>query len=241
MRWYPRVAAIVAALCLLGQTMAVELDGPEQVEPGERFDVSAEGLTIPLTAFAKAAPPQMEWRVLCGEATIRPRLELRVDMVDGKPIWAASPYATVTASKPGAIAVVLFVVQDGVGYLASLEVRVGPFPDPDPDPTPEPEPGKRWVILIEETSERHLHPAVASLLVDSRFQHYLTANGHRLRAWDRDLAQADNAPLNAKGWIARAGDNLPRLFITSETGRILYEGPPPTASEAVEFLKQHGG
>ena len=134
MRWYPRVAAIVAALCLLGQAMAVELDGPEQVEPGERFDVSVEGLTIPLTAFAKAAPPQMEWRVLCGEATIRPRLELRVDMVNGKPIWAASPYATVTASKPGAIAVVLFVVQDGVGYLASLEVRVGPFPDPDPDP-----------------------------------------------------------------------------------------------------------
>jgi hypothetical protein len=234
--WYPVLSAIAAVLVCCGAS-AVELDGPTEVEVGQRFDVSVEGLTIPLTAFAKSAPPQMEWRVLCGEATIRPRLELRVDMVNGKPVWAASPYATVTASEPGAIAVVLFAVQDGVGHLAALEVAVGPFPHPQPTP----EPGKRWVILIEETSERHLYPEVAALLVHSQFQRYLDANGHHLRAWDRDLAQADNAPLDAKGWIARAGDNLPRLFIASETGAILYEGPPPDASKAVALLQQHGG
>jgi hypothetical protein len=236
---------------MLGAAWAapLELDGPDQVAVGERFDVSVEGLSIPLSAFAtKGAPPQIEWRALCGDVAIRPRLEMRTEVIAGKVAWVGSPYATVTAQSPGKIAIVLMCVDaGGVGQLAALEVAVGPFPEPDPQPDPDPapqphpEPGKRWLLLIEESSQRHLHPGLADLITSPTLRAYAREQGHQVRFWDKDLARAANAPPDALPWFSRAGADLPRVFVLTEQGNILYEGPPPAAADAVPFLKKYGG
>lgn len=246
MRKYRSVAAAAAVFALvfcLAAAPAVAQDlklvGPEQAELNRPFEISVEGLALPLSTF-QSSPPQITWLVLGGEAQVRQRMELTVSMQDGKPVWSASPYVSVTPAKAGACYVVF--TYDPAGKFAqqtSLEVTIGPFPDPgpdpEPDPKPDPTPGKRWVILIEESSERT--PQLAWVMTSSISRDYLAKQGHEWRAWDRDHVPEDGAP-----YLRLADGKAPTLFIVTAGGSILYRGPPPADPESlVALVKKHGG
>jgi len=234
---------LLAAVPALAQQL--KLLGPKEASLNVPFEVSVEGLALPLSTF-QSAPPQITWLVLCGEAQVKQRLELLVTMQDGKPVWSAAPYVTVTALKPARLAVVLTVdTAGGFARQASLEVTCGPFPDPKPDPKPDPDPnpqpGKRWIILIEETAERQKHPGLSELISSPTWRAYLKNKGHELRVWDKQLARAGRAPRDAASWFSRAGDKQPVLFIADEAGKALYEGPPPDVKDAVQLVQKYGG
>jgi len=232
---YRRMAALAALfailICLIATAAAgqeLKLVGPKEADVNRPFEVSVEGLLLPLSAF-QTSPPQITWLTLGADAQVRQRMELVVSMVGGKPVWMASPYVTVTAGKAEKLYVVLTVDRAGeFAQQASLEVTCGP-------PTPPPSPGKRWVILIEESSERTA--AMAWVMTSSIIRDYLVSKGHAWRAWDKDHVPADGVP-----YFRACEGKTPILFIVTAGGSILYRGPPPLDPESfVALVKQYGG
>lgn len=126
----------------------------------------------------------------------------------------------------------------GQNQLVSHTITVG-GPDPDPFPGPDPQPlpplSKMWVIVVEETKQRT--PAQAQILLDPILRKWLTTNGHEIRIVDQDQPSAD-----LKGWVAKAGDALPYLFLVGgDGGDPAWRGPlPETRDEMRSLCKQWG-
>jgi hypothetical protein len=120
-----------------------------------------------------------------------------------------------------------------------------PNPDPAPDPQPNPIPpvpaGKMWTVIVEESGQ--ITPAQGKIVASKAVADYLRAKGHP-NAWiiDKDvLDENDRQPPSLAEYLARA-KSLPYLFLVSETGTVLHEGPLPESEPALlELLKKHGG
>ena len=117
-----------------------------------------------------------------------------------------------------------------------------PQPDPAPNPVPPPVPvGKLWTVVVEESGQ--LTPAQGKIVTSKSVADYLQAKGHH-KAWiiDKDvLDENDREPPSLAEYIARA-KTLPYLFLVSEAGTVLHEGPLPESEAALlEILKRYGG
>jgi hypothetical protein len=214
---------LLAASPAVGQ---IKLIGPKEAKVAVPFEVSVEGLALPLSTF-ETAPPQITWLVLGGECQVKQRLELVLGMVDGKPVWSAAPYVVVTPTKAAEAVYVILTVDRAGGFAqqASLGVALGPPPDPPP--------GKRWVLLIEESSERT--PELAALRTAIERNPPFKTPG-QFRMIDKDLAPGAYAQ-----WVARA-KSLPYLFVVDSLGGVAFEGPCPVdVATFTEVVKKAGG
>lgn len=145
--------------------------------------------------------------------------------------------------------VVRMIAGKAIVETARVTIVLGvPRPQPRPDP-PKPDPprptpagGPLWVILVEETAEASA--TRGKLLGDVALAKRIKDKGHHWRVVDQDAKNRDgNPPADLKPWIERAKKaGLPRLFLVTEKGRIVDEGPAPkTAKELVDLLEKAGG
>lgn len=107
-----------------------------------------------------------------------------------------------------------------------------PNPQPSPQPQPQPTPGKLWgCLIIEESANRT--PAQAAVYTSQSVRKLLQSKGLEFRLVDKDVA----SPANLASWAARAGTDLPKLFIVPmnpENGKPLpYEGKLPADEKAM--------
>lgn len=120
-------------------------------------------------------------------------------------------------------------------------VPTPPTPGPGPGPMPVP-PGKRFLLVVEETGES---PLWRSLIRDSTVvQSKLKAGGHVMRWVDKDVTDKTGAtPKDLAPYIERSrGKPLPRLFVVTQGGTVLFEGDLPSKdSEFVDILTKAGG
>lgn len=179
-------AAILAAVMAFAVTVSdMKLIGPAQVEVRQTFEVSVEGLHLDLSIFADgSAPPQVEWRIVPENGSIRSRLEVLIvmDETTKKPKWVVSPYTTIMLAEQGKVGIVLMVVQEEVGTLLVHEIIVGSIPDPEPPDPPVPPPDQKWqiVIVYESDKEDNLPRSQQVILNSLTFRKALEAIGHYL-------------------------------------------------------------
>jgi hypothetical protein len=115
-----------------------------------------------------------------------------------------------------------------------------PTPNPAPDPVPPVPTGKLWTVMVEESSQ--LTPAQGRVVTSKAVADWIAAGGHH-RAWviDKDTVdENDRQPASLREYIARA-KSLPYLFLVSESGIVVHEGPLPDSDTAfLELLKRYG-
>ena len=139
----------------------------------------------------------------------------------------------------------LALVVRGELLTALVEVGEDPGPPPPPPPPPPPKPGPRWVIVVEETDDRDDNPTPTGAIVESlKLRQYLTENGHKLRAADKDQPAEWLPPYLDQ--IARAGVALPAVIIVDgdgdTPGKLFFVGPlPDSVDKVIALLKEHGG
>jgi len=207
---------LAQALCfsaLLAVGLAGDIVGPDKVEPYRLIDCEVSG----------------DWEAAIWEIEGPFQADMRTSQNGMTVTWVAPP------GKYTVRCVLVHFEQKKLSQ-DKLVVTIGdPEPNPPPPPPP-PVPGKRWVILIEETSERT--PQLASVLVDAKnaWRPYLKDKGHQFRAWDKDVVPPDGAR-----WLLEC-ESVPTLFIADENGTVLFKGPPPETSAAMlALVKEHGG
>lgn len=126
---------------------------------------------------------------------------------------------------------------DKIAVAKHTLVVEGPQPSPAPEPTPV---GKMWTVIVEESGQ--LTPAQGKVVASKAAADWIETKRHH-KAWviDKDaLDENDKRPASLKQYVGRA-KSLPFLFLVSETGTVLYEGPlPETETALVELLKKHG-
>ena len=237
---YRRAAAIppiFALVCLaagaaLGQQF--KLVGPKEASLNSPFEVSVEGLSLPLAAL-QTSPPQITWLVLGAETQVRQRMELVVTMEAGKPVWTASPYVTVTAGKAEKLYVVFTVDRAGeFAQQAHLEVACGPFPDPQPEPEPNPPlpPGVSRLYLIHES--KLSTPQAAAVREDFQWKAEADKLGLQWRIADQDSA------LNLLPKVVQAGSavGLPAVVYCNAAGDVLKTVKlPATPAAMLELVR----
>jgi len=211
------ILAVSAAILALGPLLwAGEIVGPEQVDPYKLIDCSVSG----------------DWEAAIWEIEGPHAADMRTGENGMKVTWVAPPGKYI-------VRCVLVHFENKRLSQEKLEVVIGtpePEPDPNPIPPPPPEPGKRWVIVIEESSERT--PQFASVVVDARnvWRGYVKSSGHQFRLWDKDVVPADGVSYRERC------KTFPTMFIADTEGTILYEGEPPTSSaQMLALIKEYGG
>lgn len=142
-------------------------------------------------------------------------------------------------------------------YALPLKYDGAPFPVPTPTPTPIPPPvppvppvppdpppvpvGKLWTVIIHESS--NLTPAQSKIATSKAVADWIQSKGHH-KAWivDKDVTnELNESPPSIKEYVGRA-KSLPFLFLVSETGTVVSEGPLPDSEAAViDLLKKYGG
>ena len=238
---------IAAAVLLLFTATAMadmKLVGPDQVEVGQTFEVSVEGLALDLSIFADGnAPPQVEWKIVPGNGSIRARMEVIIvmDETTHKPKWVVSPYATVALTEPGKVGIVLMVVRGGVGTLLVHEVTVGPFPDPVPPPPPPPPDDELYgIVIIEETSQRT--PELAAVLTNPAISSFFEKSGLTWFIRDQHIVDENGkSPVEFALYIEAAKKlGMPCLFVMGKNSTTFYEGKvPKTPTAFIELGKQY--
>jgi len=231
-------AILAALLTALAVGNEVRLVGPEQVEVGQSFEVSVEGLSFDLSIFTDTnVPPQVKWLVVPANGSLRSRMEVMIVM-DDKPKWVVSPYVTVTLTNPGKVGIVLMVVQDGKGTLLVHEVTAGPFPDPIPPPPPDDK--LTDIVIIEETSQRT--PELARVLTSKKVSAFIDSSGLDFVAQDQHVVdEHGKTPESYQPYIDAAKKlGMPTLFLIGEKGTTFYEGTMPKTPDAfIELVKQY--
>lgn len=193
---------------------AGDIVGPEKVDPYKLIDCSVTG----------------NWEAAIWEIEGPYTADMRTSQNGMVVTWVAPP---------GRYTVRCVLVHFELKKLAQekLVVTIGvPEPDPNPIPPPPPVPGKRWVIIIEESSQRS--PQFASVLVDAQnvWRPYVESKGHKFRLWDKDFVPPDGA-----SWLLEC-EKVPTMFIADEKGTILFEGTTPnSAAEMLALIKEYGG
>lgn len=128
----------------------------------------------------------------------------------------------------------------------------GPTPTPTPDP-PEPGPApptptppvdvkNLWLLVIEETAEAGERRG--QLFASKELADRMKARGHKWRVVDKDAKDSrGQVPSDLKPWLDRAkGKRLPRLYLITPEGQIVFEGDlPTTAKGLLEQLQKVGG
>lgn len=236
------VLSLMALLMVVATAQAeIRLVGPDQVEVGQAFEVSVEGLHLDLSIFMEGGiPPQVEWRDVPKGGSIRSRMEVLivVDEKTKKPKWVVSPYATVMLTKPGKVGIVLMVVREGVGTLLVHEVTVSPFPDPPPPPPPDDEPC--GIVIIEES--HHRTTELAEILASEEISSFLMKSGLSWFVRDQDVIdETGKTPTELVPYTDMAKKlGIPCLFIMGKKGTTFYEGEVPKTSAAfIELVKQY--
>ena len=121
-----------------------------------------------------------------------------------------------------------------------------PTPNPNPNPAPNPVPppvpvGKLWTVIVEESGQ--ITPAQGRIVTSKTVADWIASKGHH-KTWviDKDAAdENDRPPASLKEYVARA-KSPPYLFLVSEAGTVIHEGPLPESEAAVfELLKKYGG
>lgn len=109
-----------------------------------------------------------------------------------------------------------------------------PCPDPGPSPGPAPAPvsAVKWVVVVEETSQRT--PAITAVLGDLNYWRTLTARGLSWRFYDKDSPDAKAKGYDAIG--AKAG--LPCLIFLDAQGKNPATGGEPVG---IPLPKTTGG
>lgn len=245
-----RAIALCLALLLPQSCLGdITLHGPDKVAVGERFEVDVEGLQILLSDFQGKSPPQFEWKAMpTGSILLRSHLELKV-VVDtkGKRQWVVVPYASLQAANKGNLALVLMLVQKGVGELASYEVVVGgenPNPDPPPPPPPPPPPeDEPWgALLLYETGQPS--PELAELLTSKTVREFSKSNGLEFLALDKDAKGHDGKPVPIlQDWgetiTGKDGPGVPGMVLIGKQGTTLWVGKPPRAKDYVALVQKY--
>ena len=153
---------------------------------------------------------------------------------------------------PGIYEVELLVLKQGPDGALDLEestttVTIGEGkPDPGPGPTPPPDPtpvpiGKAWLVLIEESADATAERG--KMIADKDIVGFVKSRGWRWRIADKDVVDASGKPpADLVPYLERGKLGLPRLTILAESGKVLWEGKPPsTAPELLSLLKKVGG
>jgi hypothetical protein len=157
--------------------------------------------------------------------------------------------ALFVSPKPGTYYFALVVAAgDTIAVAKHTLVVETPQPTPNPHPTPNPAPdpvppvptGKLWTVIVEESSQ--LTPAQGRVVTSKTIADWIATRGHH-HAWviDKDALDENNRqPASLHEYIARA-KSLPYLFLVSESGTIVHEGPlPESEATLLELLKKYG-
>ena len=118
-----------------------------------------------------------------------------------------------------------------------------PIPPPTPEPEPEPEPvAPLWgALIIEETGQRT--PEQAATLLSRELALYFVTTKLAYRIEDQDAEGPDGTtPADLVPYIelAKKAGNLPRVFILSTDGTIVFQGYlPATSSAFVALMRQY--
>lgn len=125
-------------------------------------------------------------------------------------------------------------------------VPVPPKPvPPDPVPVPPvPTEGKRWLLVIEETSDANWQARRGILVTDVPLHDRIKEKGHDWKLVDKDIKDTSGkTPLDLKPYIDRsAGKPLPWVFIVDGNGKVWSdEAYPGTPAKLLEKLKGVGG
>ncbi len=146
---------------------------------------------------------------------------------------------------PGVVKLHAFGVVEGRAkrLLSKSFVVGGSVPIPDPiDPVNPIEPGKRIVLIVEETADAAANRA--AVFADKGLRDYIAMKAHLWRCVDKDVVDGKGqTPKDLVPWIEKSKSaGIPRLFITTDKGKILYEGNVPTTADGIlTQLKKVGG
>jgi hypothetical protein len=227
---------LLAALCRAGEPSmkliaadaepVAKIAGPEKALAGNPVLLQTEGST------GKA----MKWIVFPSDAGA---VFLSVVTEEGQRV------GLFVSPKPGTYYFALAAASgDKIAVAKHTLVVEGPQPSPAPDPSPVPPPtpvGKMWTVIVEESGQ--LTPAQGKVVASKAAADWIESKGHH-KAWviDKDaLDENGQQPASLKQYVGRA-KSLPFLFLVSETGTVLHEGPlPETEAALIELLKKHGG
>jgi hypothetical protein len=205
---------------------AAKITAPEKTQVGFPVQLQTEG------SVGKA----MKWIVFPGDPGA---VFLSVVTEDGERV------GLFVSPKPGTFCFALVAVSgDKIAVAKHMLVVEGAQPNPNPYPNPLPPPapvGKLWTVIVEESGQ--LTPAQGRIVTSKALADWIRSKGHP-PTWiiDKDvLDENDKQPASLKEYLARA-KSLPFLFLVSETGTVLYEGPLPDSEAAIlELLKKYGG
>lgn len=211
-------------------------------ETPDRHPIVAElNATIPEGATIQGPQwviPDSVRVIECGPTVLHIWAEPGEHSIAFRAIWLNTKPFTFVDGEGNSRTITEFLGFGQIDEQATFRVLGAPQPDPDPEPEPDPTPpppGPRWLIWVEESSERTAEQA--AVIRSRTLQTYLGQHKHTMLVVDKDQRRADLNP-----YIDRAGDELPRVFVVAAEGKVLHEGSvPKTAAAAVELLKEHGG
>lgn len=248
---YPRKSSAILLVLLLASSAWAEppklaITGPTNVIPGSAvflqletdavavdwivFPPSAQGNFVPLTLYQGMTP-------------------------DGKPILKYAAFFS--SPTPGTYTfAAVGCKQDQLGKAVHTLVNgtpnpnPNPEPEPNPNPQPPPTPGKRFVLVLAESSTRTAEQAVAINGLTS----YLTSKKHQWRVSDPDLkdSKTGKTPTWLASYLAKvqaAKVPLPALIVSAPSTASSDDGNtvlaivplPPTATEAIAVVNKFGG
>ena len=181
-----------------------------------------------------------------GYATIKPILPA------GTPI-KFFPYALDSKNCLLGIAWIQNGKPDFALYALPLQYDGSPFPSPNPTPDPKPEPkpepkpdpppppiGKLWPIIIYESKD--ITPAQSKVITSKAVADFVqTKNHHKFWIVDKDAVDEKNQPPASIKEYTKRATTLPFMFLVSEGGVIVFEGPLPDEAGVLELLKKFGG
>jgi hypothetical protein len=225
------ILLLLAGLCRAGEPsmllMAADADpvakitGPEKAAVGFPVLLQTEG------SVGKA----MKWIAFPNDPSV---VFLSVVTEDGQRV------GLFVSPKPGTFYFALVAASgEKIAVAKHTLIIEGPQPEPKPDPVPVPV-GKMWTVIVEESGQ--LTPAQGRIVTSKSVADWIQSKGHH-KAWviDKDaLDENDKQPASLKEYIARA-KSLPFLFLVSESGTVLFEGPLPESEAAVlQLMKKYG-
>ncbi|MEM1224591.1 MAG: hypothetical protein AAGJ40_02780 [Planctomycetota bacterium] len=115
------------------------------------------------------------------------------------------------------------------------EPRPDPEPEPDPQPDPEPNPNPpilaKWVIWVEEQSERSSHPDEVAVMMDPGLRESMEDRGLKVRVYDKDLS------LGKK--YANIAEDLPAMFLVESADEYRSFPAPKTKDEAERIIREN--
>lgn len=142
---------------------------------------------------------------------------------------------------PGQTKVAAWGVVDGKAkLLLTLIFQVGPRPPPQPQPQPQPSGKAAAVLVIDSGSD--VWPERGRVKVAlAEWTDYPGRNIGRRWVEPTVVDSTGQPPKDLKPWLDRAaGKPVPQIFVATEKGEILFEGPcPKTPADLISLLTKY--